>query len=159
MLPIAAVSRDVPGLAGLDVALTMPRMTVPSEVLVFAAGAMAEAAARREAAFIEHGLAPDFVASLRSAASELAAALGARDGTQRRRIDATRNQKQLAKRGRRALRLLNAALRPRLAHDPSLLAAWDNVRRVKEGAGGPAAAPEATAPAGDATQKVAKQAT
>lgn len=66
---------------------------------------------------------------------------GSRHGNQRRRVEATRNVVQLMKRGKRALRLLNAILQARLADDPSLLAAWDNVRAVKEVRGGSSGSP------------------
>lgn len=136
MLPVSRVARDAFGLEGMDRALRFPRMSSPNERVVAAAGAMAEAAERQEPVFLEHGLAPDFVAQLRSAAAELATAMGSRDGNQRRRVEATRNVRQLVKRGRRALRLLNAILQVRLADDPPRLAAWDNVRAVKDAGGG-----------------------
>jgi hypothetical protein len=141
MLPISRIARDVFGLQGMDRALRMPHVTSANERVVAAAGAMAEAAERQQAAFVEHGVAMDFVAQLRSAAAELATAMGSRDGNQRRRVEATRNVRQLVKRGRRALRLLNAILQVRLADDPSRLAAWDNVRAVKEARGGTGGSP------------------
>ena len=149
MLPVSRVARDVFGLEGMDRALRMPHASSANERVVAAAGAMAEAAERQQPVFLEHGLARDFVAQLRSAAAELATAMGSRDGNQRRRVEATRNVRQLVKRGRRALRLLNAVLQVRLADDPSRLAAWDNVRAVKE-VGGPSAGSSAPAPVEEA---------
>ena len=49
---------------------------------------------------------------------------------------ATASTKELVKRGRRAVRLLDAILRPRLAKDPELLQGWDSARRIKEVGGG-----------------------
>ena len=141
MLPVSRVARDVFGLEGVDRALKLPHVQCPTERLVAAAGAMAEAAGRQPQPFIDHGLDAGFVAALRSATAELANALGARDGTQRRRVEATRRIDELVKRGRRALRLLNAVLRPRLAGDAAQLSAWDNVRAVKEVGGGSVAPP------------------
>ena len=146
MLPIARVARDVFGIAGVDRALKLPKKTVANEAVLAAAGAMAEAASKQETALIEHGLSKDFVAELRAATGALATALGNRDGTMRRRVTATAGMKDQLKRGRRALRLLNAILAPKLATDPELLAAWNNVRRVKPTAPGPLA-PAALAPA------------
>lgn len=146
MLPIALVAREVFGIEGLDRALKLPPVSSPNERVVSAAGAMAEAAARQEPVFIEHGLAPDFAAQLRSAAAELATVMGTRDGNQRRQVEATAAVRVLVRRGRRALRLLNAVVRPRLAHDQGLLAAWDTVRSVKDVGGGHQAAAESTAP-------------
>lgn len=146
MQPIARVAREVFGIAGMDRALKLPHMSCPNERIVSAAGAMAEAAERQQSAFLEHGLPADFVASLRSAAAELATVMGTRDGNQRRRVEATAEMNELLKRGRRALRLLNAIVRPRLAHDPSLLAAWDTVRTVRAFGGANQAPAEGTAP-------------
>ena len=39
--------------------------------------------------------------------------------------------KDVLKRGQRAVRLLNAILAPKLASNPDLLAAWNNVRKMK----------------------------
>jgi len=131
MQPIARVAREIFGRSGMDAALKLPRLSVAHEVVVTAAGAMAESAQKSEAAFVEHGLSLDFVAELKAAAQELNASLGARDATQRRRTTATAAVKDQLKRGRRAVRLLNAILSPRLAGDPELLAAWNNVRKIK----------------------------
>src|SRR2546430_13345533 len=65
----------------------------------------------------------------------------------RRRVAATASVKDQLKRGRRALRLLNAILSPKLAADPELLAAWNNVRRVKP-TSGTSQGPVTAAPAG-----------
>lgn len=146
MLPISRVGRDVFGIAGMDRALKLPKKSVTNEVVLAAAGAMAEAASKQEAALIEHGLSKDFVAELRAASAALATALGNRDGTMRRRVTATAGMSDQVKRGRRALRLLNAILAPKLATDPELLAAWNNVRRVKPSAAAPKA-PATPAPA------------
>ena len=135
MLPISRVARDVFGIGGVDRALKLPRKTVANEAVLAAAGAMAEAASKQENALVEHGLSKEFVAELRSATDALAKALGNRDGTMRRRVTATAAVKDQIKRGRRAVRLLNAILSPKLAADPELLAAWDNVRRVKPTSG------------------------
>ena len=148
MLPIARVARDVFGIAGMDRALKLPAVSSPNERIVSAAGAMAEAAERQAQAFLDHGFEPDFIAQLRSAAAELARVMGSRDGNQRRRVEATAAVRELLKRGRRALRLLNAIVRPRLANDPSLLAAWDKVRSVRELGGA------SQAPAGSTTPEV-----
>ena len=131
MLPIARVAREVFGKSGVDKALTMPKKAVKHEAVINAARAMAEAAAQQSAVFVEHGLSNDFVAQLNQAANDLDTALKSRDTTRRRRLTATAGVAQQLKRGRRAVRLLNAILQPRLAQDPELLSAWESVRRVK----------------------------
>lgn len=73
--------------------------------------------------FLAHGLAPDFIEQLSAAASALENARNARAESGRRKITATAAVKDQFKRGRKAVRLLNAILSPRLARDPELLAA------------------------------------
>ena len=55
-----------------------PRTPVASEAVVVAANAMEEAAESQSSVFVEHGLAPDFAATLRGAASTLDQSLGRR---------------------------------------------------------------------------------
>lgn len=110
----------------------MPPASRPNERVASAAGAMAEAAERQSPAFIEHGLSPDLVAQLRSAAAALGTAMGSRDGNQCRRIERTRKVRELVKRGTRALRLLHPIMQVRLVDDPSGRAAGGNVQALKE---------------------------
>jgi len=131
MLPVARVARDVLGVTGLDAALKMPRASVAFERVVTAAESMAEAATPHEAEFVEHGLPPNFIAVLRSRASKLAESLVVRDGAQRRGTTATSTLKLLLKRGRRAVRLLNAILEAQFEEQPELKEAWENARRFK----------------------------
>jgi len=131
MMPVSRVAREVFGVTGMDKALHMPKHTLANEAVVTAANAMAEAAETQQAVFVEHGLAPDFAAKLREAASTLDQSLGARDTTRRRRVTATAAVKDVLKRGQRAVRLLNAILAPKLASNPDLLAAWNNVRKLR----------------------------
>jgi len=131
MLPVSRVAREVFGITGTDKALRMPRQTISKEALVVAANAMAEAAESKAPTFVEHGLQQDFAVKLREAAAALDKSLGAGDGTRRRRVTATAAVKDQLKRGQRAVRLLNAILAPKLASNPELLAAWDNVRKLK----------------------------
>jgi hypothetical protein len=136
MAPIARIARDVFGVPGMDKDLRMPKKSADNEALITAAGAMAEAAERESKVFVEHGLPADFVSQLKSATPALDQAIGARVASARRLTIATASTKELVKRGRHAVRLLDAILRPRLAKDPELLQGWDNVRRIKEVPGG-----------------------
>jgi hypothetical protein len=142
MLPIAQIARDVFGVPGMDKDLRMPKKSGDNEALIAAAGAMAEAAARESKVFVEHGLPADFVEQLKAATSALDQAIDARGESARRLTIATASNKELVKRGKRAVRLLNAILRPRLAKDPELLQGWDNVRRDKDVPGGAGVAVE-----------------
>ena len=63
----------------------------------------------------------------------------------RQHIVATAAVKNLLRKGRRAVRLLNAILAPKLAKDPVLAAAWNSARRVRPtsaAGGGDGATPE-----------------
>lgn len=153
MLPVSRVAREVFGVSGMDKALRMPSAAASSEALVSAARAMAESAEAHAPVFVEHGLLAEFATRLRDAASALDASLGARDGTRRRRVTATAAVRDQLKRGRRAVRLLNAILAPRLAGDAEQLAAWENVKRIKPAFPAPAVAE--AAPVAPAVAKVA----
>lgn len=138
MLPVSRVAREVFGSSpGVDAALRMPsKRTADSQLLLAAAAAMAEAAQPHAALFVSHGLSQNFVTELREAATRLETALTARETTQRRTITATAGVSLQITRGRRAVRLLNAILAPRLAGNGDLLATWNSVRRVRAVSGG-----------------------
>lgn len=68
---------------------------------------------------------------LTAAASALDAARNAKVESTRRRITATATVKAQLKRGRKVVRLLDAILKPRLAGNPQLLAAWQSATRVR----------------------------
>lgn len=135
LVPLSRLARDIFGVPGMDAALRLPRKSADNERLLSAARGMADAAERQRAAFTSQGLAEDFVESLRGAATALEQALGARVETGRQRVKATAEVRVLVQRGGRAVRMLDALLRPKLSPSPELLAAWRDARRRK-GAGG-----------------------
>jgi hypothetical protein len=138
MLVISRIAREVLGLQGMDKALRLPKKLCAHETVLAAADAMAEASSKQQESFIQHGLPADFVQQLRAATAALRASLGMRDGTRRRKMTATAGLGVQLKRGKRAVRMLNAILAPYLAADPERLAAWNSVRRVQITPGGPA---------------------
>jgi hypothetical protein len=139
MLVISRIAREVLGLQGMDKALKLPNRRKPHETILASADAMAEAASKQQELFIQHGLSADFVAQLRAATAALRTSLGTRDGTRRRKMTGTAGLSVQLKRGKRAVRMLNAILEPHLALDPERLAAWNAVRRVQVSTGpGPA---------------------
>ena len=135
MLPVAQIAREelVPG---MEKELKMPRRRADNDALVAAAAAMAEAAAKHETVFVENGRPADFLVGLHEATKALSDALGARVLNARRRVTATKGLEEQLKRGRSAVRRLNANLKAALASRPELLAAWDNARRVQSVTGG-----------------------
>lgn len=130
MQPISRVAREVFGVTGMDRAFLMPRGRT-NQPLIAAAGAMARAAEREKDVLLHHGLAPDFIERLTAAAAALDAARNAKVESSRRRTTATATVKAQLKRGRKAVRLLDAVLTPRLAGNPQLLAAWESATRVR----------------------------
>ncbi len=130
MQPIARVAREVFGLSGMDRAFRMPPKSVADKTLLAAAGAMAEAAEKGKDVLVKHGLSQDVVEQLKAAAGALENAQSAKSDSGRRRVTATAAVREICKHGRKAVRLLNAILQPRLAKDPELLAAWRSAMRV-----------------------------
>ena len=160
MQPISRIARDVFGATGLDRAFRMPKNARVNQPLLAAAGAMAEAAAKEKDVFVKHGLPEDFLEQMNASATALNEARLARTESARRRVTATAALNEQLKRGRKAVRLLDAILKPRLAKDPELLAAWKSAKRVRPQGSSTAAsiAPAtSTAPAAPAAQVVASQ--
>ena len=149
MQPISRIARDVFGRSGMDKAFHMPRTRVIVP-LVTAALAMAKAAEQERDVFVRHGLPMDFIEQLKSAASALEETRTAKTKSARDRTTATASVQDQAKRGRKAVRLLDAVLLPRLRKDPQLLAAWKSAKRVR-----PTALPVAADEGTDAALKVA----
>lgn len=131
MQPISRIAREVFGVSGMDRAFQMPKSAKVNQPLIAAAGAMAEAAEKQRDVFLARGLPPDFIERLKSAAAELDAARNSKTESARRQITATAALKEQVRQGRKAVRLLNAILQPRLAKDPDLLAAWKSAKRVR----------------------------
>ena len=130
MQPISRVAREVFGASGMDRAFRMPRHTTVNQKVLAAAGAMAAAARKEREVFVKHGLPQDFIEQLEACGSALETARNARVESGRRRVTATADVVEQVKHGRKAVRLLNAILQPRLAKDPELLAAWRSAKRV-----------------------------
>lgn len=137
MKPISRIAREALGAAGMDKDLKLPPRSAVSETMIASARAMADAASDRAAVFVEHGLPADFAEQARDAATQLENALTARALSERRRTTATAATRELVKRGRRAVRLIDAILSPRIAQDAMLVAVWNSVKRPHEQGGNP----------------------
>ena len=130
MTPVSRVARELFGATGGDKALKMPLKSASNEAVVNSARAMAEAAEKEKDRFEEHGLPADFALQLRTAADALTNALATRVETTRRKVKATAAADEQVKRGKRAVRLLDAIITPALKDDADELAAWRNARKV-----------------------------
>ena len=139
MRPISLIAREVFGVTGMDRAFRLPNTRKVSQTVLNAARAMAEAAANNREVFLQHGLPADFVDQLRGAIDTLAQSRTAKATSLRRQVTATASTDGLAKRGRKAVRLLDAILVPRFANEPEVLAAWRIAKKVR-----PATAPVST---------------
>jgi hypothetical protein len=126
------------------VSLRMPKGNPTPEKLAQIARAMGDFAAAHKDAFVAGGFAPDFVEKLSKAAAEMenarlarireiSARVGARKGLDKKLID-----------GRSCVRVLDKFAKVALKNEPSLLAQWKNVQRVRNVAS-PAAQPPAAA--------------
>jgi hypothetical protein len=130
MRPISRVAREVFGATGMERAFALPKDTSVNRTLLSAARAMAEAAEKQKDVFVRHALADDFIEKLRAGADALEDASTKKTVSARIRTMATAAVKDQVRRGRKAVRLLDAILLPKLAKDPKLLAAWEGARRV-----------------------------
>jgi len=131
MRPISLVAREVFGVTGTDRAFRLPKTRRVSQTVLNAARAMAQAAENNRGVFVLHGLADDFVDQLRSAIDALTQARTSKTSNLRRLVTATASTDGLVKRGRKAVRLLDAILVPRFAQEPELLAAWRTAKKVR----------------------------
>ena len=132
MQPIAQIARDVLGASSMDKAFRLPTGNRNvNRSLITAARAMAAAAEREKDVFLRHGRPQDFIEQLRSAAEALEEARLVKTENIRRRVTATKSVRDQLKRGRKAVRLLNAVLMPTLRKQPELLAAWKSAKRVR----------------------------
>lgn len=131
MQPVTRLAREIFGKSGMDRAFRLPRSWSATVPLLAAATAMAGAAERERDRFTRRGLPADFVEQLRGAIAQVEQAREAKTENRRKRVDATATMRAHVRRGRSAVRQLDAILSPRLAKDAGLLAAWQSAKRVR----------------------------
>lgn len=131
MVPLSRLAREIFGVPGVDAALRLPKRSADNDRVLATAYGMANAAEKERDAFIRHGMADTFVTALRAAAGALEQALGARVESRRERVKATAAVAEQVKRGKRAVRMINALIAPKLAASPEILAAWKDAKRWK----------------------------
>lgn len=130
--------------------LRLPRWKVRGAGLIVAARDMANAAERYSSLFVEEGLAPDFVAELRSVADRLEQSVTARGESQGQRAGATAGLKAEARRARGCIRLLDSLVRRTLGKSEELLREWEvasNVQRHRRSVSAASAHDTSAAPA------------
>ena len=146
MRPIAEIAQallpDEPDISPLR----LSGRKLDAQGLVNTARGMAEAAAAHSAVFVEHGRPAEFLQALTAAAEDLRKALDERGNIRSARIGSTKAVAAEVVRGRKAVRLLNAVIRPVILENPKLLGEWNSACRIGRPRRGGAKAPATAAP-------------
>jgi len=151
MRPIAIVAQahlsDVPELTKFQLP---PARLSSSTKLVAAARAMADAASQHAQVLVGGGLAPDFGPKLLAAAQAVEDSVSGREVSLRRTVGATGALTDAEKRGRKALKVIDALVLPVLESNAQLLAEWRSVKRFSQKPGPASGAEQGAKPAAPA---------
>jgi len=145
MRPIAQIARSLRGTVfGISAISKMPDPSWDNEHLVTAANSMVENAAIFRTTLIEHGLQPDCIETLKTAAEALKVSVDTRGLAKSAGVGATKGIRADISLGIKLVSLIDAGLQPLLRKNASKLASWRNAKRVTTkgvvGAGVPASA-------------------
>lgn len=131
MRPIAQVGRTLRGTVfGISAISRMPANHWDNDRLVTAASSMVENASIFTTTLIEHGLQPDCIETLRTAAAALKSSVDARGLAKARGVGASKGIRPDITQGLKLVSLIDAGLTPQLRNDPTMLASWRNAKRV-----------------------------
>jgi hypothetical protein len=131
MRPITQVAHALRGTVfGISAISKMPGGNADNEHLAKAAISMAENAEIFRTTLIEHGLQPDCIETLRTAAAALTASVDARGLARSEVAGASKGLRADISQGFKLVSLIDAGLRPLLRNNPSKLASWRNAKRV-----------------------------
>jgi hypothetical protein len=130
MLPIAQVARALSGTVfGISAISKMPQKT-DNERLASAATSMVENATVFKTTLIEHGLQPDCIETLQTAAAALKSSVDARGLAKANGVGASKGIHTDIPQGKKLVSLVDAGLMPQLKNDQANLASWRNAKRV-----------------------------
>jgi hypothetical protein len=130
MLPIAQVARALSGTVfGISAISKMPQKT-DNERLVIAANSMVENATVFKTTLTDHGLQPDCIETLQTAAAALKASIDARGLAKSAAVGAGKGIRADIPQGKKLVSLIDAGLMPQLRNDHANLASWRNAKRV-----------------------------
>ena len=130
MLPITQVARALSGTVfGISAISTMPKKA-DNERLVTAATSMVENATIFKTTLIEHGLQPDCIETLQTAAAALKSSVDARGLAKSAGVGASKGIHADIPQGKKLVSLMDAGLLPQLRKDLATLASWRNAKRV-----------------------------
>lgn len=121
-----ALRKSVPGIG----ILKMPSPKVQVEGLLKAADALGKEAAIYSSVFVEHGLAPDFMAQLDNARSALKVSIDARGTARAGRVKATKELIGSTNLALQYVNIMDAALTKALKSNAPKLAEWKHAKRV-----------------------------
>jgi hypothetical protein len=131
MRPIAQIARSLRGTVfGISAISKMPDPSWDNEHLVTAANSMVENAAIFRTTLIEHGLQPDCIETLQTAAAALKASVDARGIARATAVGARDGLRSDIPQGKTLVSRIDAGLMPLLQNDPAALASWKNAKRV-----------------------------
>jgi len=130
MRPITQVGRTLRGtVLGISAISKMPG-NADNEHLVKAAFSMAENAEIFKTSLIEHGLQPNCIETLQTAAEALKASVDARGLARSAGVGASKGLRADISQGVKLVSLIDAGLQPLLRSNASKLASWRNAKRV-----------------------------
>ena len=132
MAPIARIARvQLPGVVGIET-LRMPKTRINAEQLAAAARGMAIAAAPYAATFIAAGVPADFATQLNSISDAMLGFRITRAQSIGRVSGATERLRDRLTEARRVVHAIDALVKTTLKDDPTLLASWNQVKRVRK---------------------------
>jgi len=130
MTPITQVARTLRGtIFGISAISKMPG-SADNEHLVTAAISMVENAMIFRTTLIEHGLQPDCIETLQTAAAALKSSVDTRGLARSAGVGASKGLRAETPQGTKLVSLIDAGLLPLLRTDASKLASWRNAKRV-----------------------------
>ena len=132
MAPIASIARVELASTPEIEPLRMPKARTNVEQLLAAANGMAKAAAKHSPVFIDAGLPTDFLTTLQSSAQTLLESHQARKASIGLAAGATQSLGLKLAQGRRVVQALDKLVRKELKDNPTLLASWNQVKRVQK---------------------------
>lgn len=131
MRPIAQASRSLQGTVfGISAISKMPNPKLDNDALVTAANSMVENASIFKGTLIDHGLQPDCIETLQTAAAALKSSIDARGQARSSAVGASKGIRADFPQGKKLVSLIDAGLMPVLRNDHVRLASWQNAKRV-----------------------------
>ena len=146
MAAIARIAKSELALTPEIASLRMPRGRPTIPKLVAAAEGMAKGATPYISVFTDNGLPKDFIDQLNASATSLLVSASTHKNIQGSRKTATNGLQARLSAGRRIVHVLDSYVQTALKDNPTLLAGWNSVKRVRK-SGARAAATLPTTPA------------